>query len=238
MAMLLMGCRVSPAVVADPVVGAPIDSSDSSDSSTVVDPVLGDPLNTSTPTILPVEDNPVELPQPVDMPFESIPQSVLDAVFADLSAQTGLPVTDLYLVTYMAETWPDGCLGLGGIAELCMAALVDGWHLQVGNGDRTWFYRSDATGQTVRMVDDHRILPPSVENRIVTYVAEQSAIAPERIQVVDVSPQTWDGCMGVAPEGTPCTQIAIFGWRVEVLADGESQVYHTDQGAYDIRLKP
>ncbi len=75
------------------------------------------------------------------------------AVKAAIASETAIAVDQLTMTSASAETWPDGCLGLGGEDELCTQALVPGWQVTVeaDDEDRTWVYHTDATGDQLRL---------------------------------------------------------------------------------------
>jgi hypothetical protein len=76
---------------------------------------------------------------------------VIDAVRQDLSNRTNLGRDRFELVKASQETWPNGCLGLANSDEMCTQALVEGWQIVMESGDRTWVYRTDSRGRTVRL---------------------------------------------------------------------------------------
>ncbi|WP_107667176.1 hypothetical protein [Cyanothece sp. BG0011] len=78
------------------------------------------------------------------------PQAVIDAVFNDITSNNTIESENLQVTQTEANTWPDGCLGLAKPDEMCTQALVEGWRITVTDGQTTWVYRTDQTGQTVR----------------------------------------------------------------------------------------
>lgn len=54
------------------------------------------------------------------------------------------------LVKIEEQTWNDGCLGLGGAAESCLQALVEGYRLEFTAEGKTYVYRTDKAGTAVR----------------------------------------------------------------------------------------
>lgn len=76
---------------------------------------------------------------------------VIDAVRQDLSNRTNLGSDRFALVKATQKTWSDGCLGLPRSDEMCTQALVEGWQIVIGNGDRTWTYRTDTRGRAIRL---------------------------------------------------------------------------------------
>ncbi len=81
----------------------------------------------------------------------SLPTTVLTAIRQDLSRRTGLAGDRIILKTSVAQTWPDGCLGLARTEEICTQALVEGWRVTVTDGKQSWTYRTDATGRVIRL---------------------------------------------------------------------------------------
>jgi hypothetical protein len=81
----------------------------------------------------------------------SLPKSIETAIRQDLSRRTNLKEDQFVLKQSSRQTWPDGCLGLGGNDELCTQALVNGWRVVMGYKDKTWVYRTDDTGMAVRL---------------------------------------------------------------------------------------
>jgi hypothetical protein len=79
------------------------------------------------------------------------PTTVIDAVTQDISKRTGIAVNQLKIQETEAKTWSDGCLGLAKSGEFCTQALVDGWRIVVSDGSKNWVYRTDGTGQSIRL---------------------------------------------------------------------------------------
>ncbi len=168
----------------------------------------------------------------VPLPPSSVSNSVLTAAAQDL----GLPRADLSLLRANEETWTDGCLGIGSPNEVCLQALVEGWQLEVVYDDQSWFYRTDATGETVRQSYLENNLPPSLSDRVLTLAAVDAGIAEERLEIIRAEPRDWNGCLGIEKPGEGCPQVMIFGWQVTVIGVNRLLVYHTDMIGYQIRL--
>lgn len=87
-----------------------------------------------------------------DKPVE--PSAVqLDAVSAAqeaLAAELGVDVESIQLVKVQDEEWSDSCLGLGGAAESCLAAVTPGYSIAFQYDDKEYTYRTDLTGAEVR----------------------------------------------------------------------------------------
>lgn len=118
--------------------GAPLD----------IDVVLVMAESDSTPEKPPVEAP--TTPEPTT-PEAALPSEVEIAVKAALAAEIG--DTETTVESYSRQTWSDGCLGLGGPAEACLAALTEGWQVELvdsATGNR-YTYRTNENGSAVRL---------------------------------------------------------------------------------------
>ena len=79
-----------------------------------------------------------------------LPNSVKNAVLRDIADRTRFDVSALRIIQAERQQWSDGCLGLGGPAELCMAAIVPGWRVTVEGGRQTFVYRTNESGSVVK----------------------------------------------------------------------------------------
>jgi hypothetical protein len=82
---------------------------------------------------------------------ETLPDSVRQAVLQKARSRSTLPNPDLQVVQSEQKQWTDGCLGLGGISELCLQAIVPGWRVTVTDGQQTQVYRTNNDGSTIRL---------------------------------------------------------------------------------------
>ncbi|MDB9526686.1 hypothetical protein PN498_11850 [Oscillatoria sp. CS-180] len=183
-------------------------------------------------------DQSTEMPQP-DMPnseFEPLPDAIAEEIKVQLSEEIG--DVPLRIGRYSRETWSDGCLGLGGPAELCLAVLTEGWQVEViDSSDRSYFYRTDLSGNSIRRSTLDQNLPPSLRDRIFQMVVENGWATAENLAIVEAEPQLWDGCYGIPSEDGACPDIGILGWRAVVSDGNQSWIYHTDNTGMVIRLK-
>lgn len=69
---------------------------------------------------------------------------------ADLATKLGVAESSIVIMLVEEATWSDGCLGLGGPAESCLAALVEGFKVEMEVQGKTYVYRTDGTGAAVR----------------------------------------------------------------------------------------
>ena len=81
---------------------------------------------------------------------EILPATVATQVKEQLSQEIG--ATSLKIERYKRETWSDGCLGLGGPAESCLAALTEGWQIEIVDTatNLRYIYRTNLNGDNIR----------------------------------------------------------------------------------------
>lgn len=163
---------------------------------------------------------------------QRLPRPVARRVQRDLAQRLNIPQRDLKVVSFSRETWGDSCLGLAADNERCATATVEGWRIELTNGQQNWFYRTDLTGRVFRLeTKDPASLPPQVMERLIETVAQQVRVPASTLKVIESRPATWDGCMGIYEPGRACTRIAIAGWQVVVAGEQQSWVYHVSQDA-------
>jgi hypothetical protein len=69
-----------------------------------------------------------------------------------LAADLNVDIETITIQSYERAEWSDSCLGLGGPAESCLAAIHPGWQvtLMVDGGD-TYEVRTDELGDIIRI---------------------------------------------------------------------------------------
>ncbi len=164
-----------------------------------------------------------------------LPQQVVRRVRRDLAQRFNLAQRDLKVVNSGRETWSDSCLGLAAPNERCAMATVEGWRIEITNGQQNWIYRTDLRAQVIKLEAGNRSeLPPQVVERLFETIARQANVPASTLKVIESQPRTWDGCMGIFEPRRACTQIAISGYRVIVMGDRQSWVYHVNQDGSQI----
>ncbi|MGF1587991.1 MAG: hypothetical protein ACFCU7_01870 [Pleurocapsa sp.] len=81
----------------------------------------------------------------------TLPTEVKSAVLNDAVKRTSKTVADFKIIEAQSQEWSDGCLGLGTAEELCTQVITPGYQVVVTDGLRNWAYRTDQTGNTVRL---------------------------------------------------------------------------------------
>ncbi|MEO0455887.1 MAG: hypothetical protein AAF152_04795 [Cyanobacteria bacterium P01_A01_bin.114] len=213
-----MICRITAALAATLFMAC---THPSAVNSTVPDPtVSGSPVSDPAAS--------QNLPEVVAEPLPEILQERVRAAHADYR---GIPLEQTRIVRYSRETWQDGCLGLGGPAESCLAALTEGWQISVADtaaDNEDTFYRTDLTGDSIRRSTLENNLPPSVGDRILHTLRTSGVVEGDTLSIVAAEPQLWDGCYGLPTGDGVCTEVGILGWRA-IATDGQRYwIYHTD----------
>lgn len=155
--------------------------------------------------------------------------------------QQALPRHHVRVRAITAETWPDGCLGVSNPVELCMAVLTEGWRVVLTDGEQDWGYRTDAQARQIRPEPLVELggLSAATATRILATAQADSGLPLEQLEISTAEQRIWDGCLGIYPTpNTPCTKIAIAGWRAIVTGPDQAWIYHSDDSGSDVRLNP
>lgn len=67
-----------------------------------------------------------------------------------LAARLDLRLDEVEVLASERREWSDSCLGLGGPAESCLAAMTPGWLVELEAAGRRYEVRTDETGQAIR----------------------------------------------------------------------------------------
>lgn len=82
-----------------------------------------------------------------------LPQSVRNAVITAAAQQTGIPPSQFQVVEAEQRDWPDGCLGIAAPGTACTQVIVTGWQVVVQANQQEWIFRTDGTGDQVKLAD-------------------------------------------------------------------------------------
>lgn len=162
-------------------------------------------------------------------------RAVIRQVRRDLAERLNVQPRRLEMVGFSRETWSDSCLGLAAYNERCAMATVEGWRLELSNGQRSWFYHTDMTAQVIKLESmDDTTLPPQVRDRLIQTIVQQEKVPAASLIITESQPRTWDGCMGIFEPEQMCTMIAIPGYRAIVAGAEQSWVYHVSEDGSQI----
>ena len=91
-------------------------------------------------------------PSVADTSQDTLPNTIQTQVLTDLANHLDIPTDQITLDNYGRQTWSDGCLGLGGPAESCLAALTDGWQVEAIDTEtnKAYVYRTNLNGDQIR----------------------------------------------------------------------------------------
>lgn len=81
----------------------------------------------------------------------TIPVPVQAAVLEAAARRTSRTVAEFKIVNAEQRDWSDGCLGIAEPDELCTQAITPGWLVVVTDGQRNWTYRTDDSGDRVKL---------------------------------------------------------------------------------------
>lgn len=168
-----------------------------------------------------------------------LPAQIATAVRQDLSRQTGIPLGKLKVTSATPEQWPNGCLGLAKPDELCAQLLVEGWRVVVSDGSQTWVYRTDGTGQTLRLENQKTSnnLPKPIADAVLQDASRRLGGTTSGLRITEAIRKSWpDGCLGLNEPGTFCTQALVEGWLVVVEGRQQRLVYRTGETGSNIQL--
>lgn len=82
---------------------------------------------------------------------QTLPPQVQSAVLEAASQQTSKTVASLVILDSQPKEWSDGCLGLTEPGKVCVQNVVSGWQVEVSDGVRNWTFRTDESGDLVKL---------------------------------------------------------------------------------------
>ena len=79
------------------------------------------------------------------------PSEVQSAVLEDTARRTSKPVGALRIIEAQSQNWSNGCLEIAEPDVACAQVITPGWQVVVTDGQRNWTYRTDSTGELVKL---------------------------------------------------------------------------------------
>jgi hypothetical protein len=148
---------------------------------------------------------------------ERFPRRIANPVRRDLADRLKLPRQQFTIASATFDTWTDDCLGLNTPGELCVQIPIEGWRVEVTNGHRSWFYRTDLNGRNIRLESEIGAisLPSQVGDRILSISSTQLGIPTSQLTIAQ-SQQHWEACPALS---IGCSDLP--GWRVIIVGDLE-----------------
>lgn len=174
-------------------------------------------------------------------PTYSISRLVTQRVQRDLAKRLNVQPSSITVIEATRETWPDRCLGLARPFVRCISGEVRGWRVQVASAQQQWVYRSDRTGRQLAIepltgTPDFSNGEFSLEasQQLLKTVSSQVNQPVSRLQILEVQPAVWNGCLGIFEADRACTMQAIAGFRT-IITDGQTLwIYHLSEDGTQI----
>ena len=171
----------------------------------------------------------------------AFPRRLARRIQRDLVSRLNVSPSDLQIVEATPQTWPDQCLGLAQPNQRCRGGEIRGWQVQVASSQQMWIYRSDRTGRRLALEP----LPGNadfakgdfsaeVSQQLLKTAAQQVQQPANQLQVLEVQPAVWNGCLGIFEPDQACTAIAIAGFRTVISNGQTSWVYHLSEDGTQI----
>ncbi|HEX6303682.1 MAG TPA: hypothetical protein VFZ76_05785 [Anaerolineales bacterium] len=89
-----------------------------------------------------------------------------------------------------------------------------------------------AAGETPLPVGDF----PAAVLATIDHLADTQNVSRENIAVIEYEEQNWPtSCLGLGEPGEMCLQAITPGWRIELRANGQTYIYHTNKSGNSIR---
>jgi hypothetical protein len=156
---------------------------------------------------------------------------MIQAIRKALKQQFG--VQNMTVIQMSEQQWPDGCLGLPRGKESCTTAIVPGWRVEVTDQSQIWVYRSDRTGQILRLENPNRtVLPQAIARKLIEKVARDTKIRALDLKITEVKSQQFGGCLDIYEQPLqPCTANIIPGWKAIIISPKKTFVYHLSRDA-------
>jgi len=174
---------------------------------------------------------------------KQLPSSIANAVLKDLSSRTGIPAQKLRVTNYSGKTWANGCLGLPKSGEFCTQALIEGWRVIASDGNKTWVYRTDTSGRTLRRENQAASvsLPKSVADAVSQDASRRLGFPVAAFSIANAEQKKWsNSCLDINTDPRllcgPVYAAGIPGWMVSVASGEHRLVYRTNESGSTVVL--
>jgi hypothetical protein len=154
-----------------------------------------------------------------------------------LAQELGVKPDQILVVEVGEAEWPDSCLGLAGPGEMCLTVITPGYRMILEAEGEQYEVRTDLDGDTVR-VEGAGQAEAAVEAARQALAQELDLDASD-IEVTLVMDQVFpNACLGLAEEDEMCAEVIVEGWIIELMAQGQTYVFHSDSDGSSLRLSP
>ncbi len=176
----------------------------------------------------------------VETPVGDGSDTISGAVQEFLSAELGVALGDVQVISATPAEFTDSCLGLGGPAESCLQAITPGWLVMVDVAGQQYEVHTGATGEQVRVAEDVPADDGAANTAVAAaqeYLVAQLGVALGDVQVVSTEPTEFsDGCLGLGRPDESCLQAITPGWLIMVEVAGQEYEVRTDQTGQQVRM--
>ena len=176
----------------------------------------------------------------VETPVGDGSDTISGAVQEFLSAELGVALGDVQVISATPAEFTDSCLGLGGPAESCLQAITPGWLVMVDVAGQQYEVHTDATGEQVRVAEDVPADDGAANTAVAAaqeYLVAQLGVALGDVQVISAEPTEFsDGCLGLGRPDESCLQAITPGWLIMVEVAGQEYEVRTDQTGQQVRM--
>jgi hypothetical protein len=178
-------------------------------------------------------EKPAVDPAPVE-PAPAVLPAAAEARKA-LAEKLGLTPEQIEIIEAEEVEWPDPCLGVPEPDELCAMVITPGYRVVLEAEGQSYELRTDLTGETVRM---ERSNPAeSAIEAARQALAAKLGIDVSEIDLVLVLEEMFpNACLGLAEEDEMCAEVIVDGWIIELMAQGQTYLVHTDNDGYSLRF--
>lgn len=176
-----------------------------------------------------------------EQPSPTISRLLRQRIQQDLAQRLNVAPDTVEIVGSSLKTWPDHCLGLARPNERCIGGEVRGWQVQVASAQQQWVYRSNQLGHLLRLEPlagtsefGSGNFSAETSRLLLEAVAQQVSQPLSKLQVLEVQPAVWNGCLGIFEPDQACTEQTISGFRT-IIGDGQTTwVYHLSENGAQI----
>jgi hypothetical protein len=159
-----------------------------------------------------------------------------------LSERLGVDVAQTDLVTVMNVDWPDSCLGLGGMDEICAAVITPGYLITANVTGQEYRVRASEDGSVIRLEGAADLgldpaAPQIVLDNAMAFLNQNLGVPVDQIQVVSVTQVEWpDACLGLPEADEMCAQVITPGYSINVMVQDQVYEVRTDATGNVVRM--
>lgn len=169
-------------------------------------------------------------PQPVGSDQDSSVKAV-----TLLARLAGLKEIETRVSRMEQRDWPDACLGVPQVGEVCAAVITPGYYFELQNGDQVyWLHTNQA-------ISDGRVAGPQttlIGMRVRLKAAQIAGLPVEDLKVSSVESMEWpNSCLGINTPGLICLDVITPGYRVVLMDNERKLVFHTDRDANSVVIE-